>query len=401
MYIKNNKLYLSDIAADDLARAHGTPLYVYEGDVIRQRYAELVASIPYDRLRIHYACKANANVETLKLLRAEGANAETVSKGEVLLAFQAGFRPEQIIYTCSNITTQELRFLIQNRITVNLDSLSQVRKWGEMSPGSSISIRVNQGIGAGHHAHVITGGPESKFGIDVSQMDEVRAIACRYGLRIYGIHQHIGSNVLDAGILLQAAQALLQTAATFQDLEFVDLGGGFGVPYKPDEKPLNLCKLGKGIARAFNDFCSAYGKPLTLILEPGRYLVADAGALLATVTDVKRTPLKTFVGVDSGFNHLARPAMYGSYHTIVNASQVRGAREVVSVAGNLCESGDVFARDRLLTTFREGDILAILNVGAYGFSMSSNYNSRPRPAEVLVSSGQARVIREREPDPGE
>jgi diaminopimelate decarboxylase len=394
--IKNNQLYLGQVPAERLAKTHGTPLYVYEADVIRQRYADLTQSIAYDKLRIHYACKANSNVEILKLLRAEGANVETVSKGEVLLAFQAGFWPAQIIHTCSNMSADELRFLLEYGITVNLDSLGQLQKWGEWKPGSSISIRINQGIGAGHHPHVITGGPESKFGIDVAQLDEAKALARSYGLKICGIHQHIGSNVLDADILLQAMQALLQTAATFPDLEFVDIGGGLGVPYKPEEKPLNMRKLGREIGREFSKFCASYGRPLTLILEPGRYLVAEAGTLLTAVTDVKRTPFHTFVGVDTGFNHLIRPAMYGSYHPIINASKVRGKQEAICVAGNLCEAGDVFARDRLLTTCKEGDILAILNAGAYGYSMSSNYNSRPKPAEVLVSGNESRVIRERE-----
>ncbi|MBC7260442.1 MAG: diaminopimelate decarboxylase, partial [Chloroflexi bacterium] len=168
------------------------------------------------------------------------------------------------------------------------------------------------------------------------------------------------------------------------------------IPYRPNDKRLNIHAFGEKASALFADFCRSYGKELTMVLEPGRYLVAEAGTLLATVTDVKRAPYRTFVGIDSGFNHLIRPAMYGAYHPIVNASRVRGEEEVVTVAGNLCESGDVFAKDRKLTVCEEGDVLAILNAGAYGFAMSSNYNARPRPAEILVGEGRARVIRERE-----
>ena len=400
MQVKNNKLCLGEVEAERLARDYGTPLYVYEEDTIRARYADLVAAIPCPRLQLHYACKANANVEILRLLRDLGANAETVSRGEILLAFSAGFRPQQILHTCSNVRADELRFVLDSGVTVNLDSLGQLRRCGRWSPGASVSIRINQGIGAGHHPHVITGGPDSKFGMDVSQLDEARALAQEYRLRIVGVHQHIGSNVLDATLLIAAMRAVLDTAAAFPDLEFVDLGGGLGVPYRPDEEPLDLRRFGAMAAELFDGFCRSYGRDLSMVLEPGRYLLAEAGTLLATVTDIKRTPFHTFVGVDTGFNHLLRPAMYGSYHPVLNASRVQGEAEVVWVAGNLCESGDLLARERPITRCDEGDILAILNAGAYGFSMSSNYNARPRPAEVLVCGSGVRVIRPREREIG-
>jgi diaminopimelate decarboxylase len=396
MEVRNNKLCLGDVEAESLAREYGTPLYVYDEDVIRSRFASLVAAIPCPRLHLHYACKANANVEILKLLRDLGSNAETVSRGEILLAFRAGFAPQQILHTCSNIHADELRFVVDSGVMVNLDSLGQMRHYGEWNPGACVSIRINGGIGAGHHPHVITGGPDSKFGIDVSQLDEARALATEYHLQIVGVHQHIGSNVLDAALLVEAMKSVLDSATTFTGLEFVDFGGGLGVAYRPDEKPLDVQQFGAMASELFGLFCRRYGKPLSMVLEPGRYLVAEAGTLLATVTDVKRTPFHTFVGVDTGFNHLVRPAMYGSYHSILNASRVDGEQEVVWVAGNLCESGDLLAKDRTITKCREGDIVAVLNVGAYGFSMSSNYNARPRPAEVMVCGSRARVIRPRE-----
>jgi diaminopimelate decarboxylase len=386
---------LARIPATELADRFGTPLYVYDASVIQRRYAELLESIHYRPLRIHYACKANSNLELLKLVQSLGAGAETVSPGEVDLALRAGFGTAEIIHTCSNMSRQELAYLIELGITVNLDSLTQIRHWGEMAPGTNISIRVNQDIGAGHHAHVVTGGPNSKFGIHVRDLDDALSLAKHYGLRVSGMHQHIGSNILDVATLLKACQALLETAAILPELDFVDLGGGLGIPYRPDELPLDIIALGQGLSQAFDDFCQPHGRPLTLVLEPGRYLVGDAGVLLTSVTDVKRTSGQTFVGVDSGFNHLLRPAMYGAYHPICNASRPQGKREVVTVVGNICESGDVFAHQRALPECREGDLLAILKAGAYGFSMCSEYNCRPRPAEVLVSEGPVRLIRER------
>ena len=396
MQIKGNKLYLGGIRAEHLVRQYGSPLYVYEEDIIVKRYKELVENIRYKKLKLYYACKANTNLEILKLLRKQGAGIEAVSKGEILLAFKAGFKPQDIIYTCDNITEEELKFLVKNKITVNIDSFSQLEKYGKLNPGGSVGIRINQGIGAGHHTHCITGGPNSKFGIYFSRTEEIKRAAKQCGLKIIGIHQHIGSGTLDEKIFIKAMRALLRTAKKFEDLEFIDFGGGFGIPYKPGEKALDIKKLGKHITNLFTDFCQSYGKELAMFFEPGRYIVAEAGVLLTRVVDIKRTPFKIFVGVDSGFNHLIRPIMYGAYHKILNASCAEGPKEVVSVAGNICESGDLFAKDRKITKFKEGDILAILDAGAYGFVQSSNFNSRPRPAEVLVKNGKSRLIRKRE-----
>lgn len=396
MQVKDNTLQLGGVSAESLARNYGTPLYVYEQDVIEQRYADLNEGIPYRPLQIHYACKANANVYLLALLRARGANIETVSPGEICLAFEAGFAARQVIHTCSNMSEQELRFLVEQQVLVNLDSLSQIQRYGQFRPDAAVSLRINTDLGAGHHPHVITGGPGSKFGIHTSQLEQAKQTAARYGLRIVGIHQHIGSNILEESVWIKAMRALLSVAWSFAELEFVDFGGGLGVPYRPEDRRLDMVSLGHEVSCVFAEFCRAYGRSLKLILEPGRYLMAEAGTLLASVTEIKRTPSHTFVGLDTGFNHLIRPAMYGAYHAVINASQVEGPEEIVSIAGNLCESGDLFARERELTQCREGDVLAILNSGAYGYVMSSNYNARPRPAEVLVGAGLPRLIRPRE-----
>ncbi len=396
MQVKGNSLYLGGVRAEELLGRHGSPLYVYEEGTIRRKYAELFGGIRSEKLKIYYACKANTNVHILKLLKDLGAGLEAVSEGEVLAALKAGFRRDRIMFTCDNITEEELRFLVRKRVQVNIDSLSQLEKYGRLNPGGAVGIRVNQGIGAGHHQHVITGGASSKFGIYHSQLDGAKRIAVAHGLTISGIHQHIGSNILDESIFLRAMQAILNTAGKFDDLKYINFGGGLGVPYRPGERPLSMKRLGSRIVSVFDRFCKDYGGSPDMIFEPGRYLVCEAGVLLVKVTDIKQNPGKKFVGVDSGFNHLIRPTLYGSYHPVINVSNLRGKREKVSIAGNICESGDIFASDRLVPACKEGDTLAILNAGAYGFAMSSNYNTRPRPAEIMASKGRSWVIRKRE-----
>ncbi|MCD6097110.1 diaminopimelate decarboxylase [bacterium] len=397
MRVKNNKLYFSGIKAEELAKRYKTPLYVYEERVLEEKSKELLENIPYDKLKIFYACKANTNLEILKFFRRQGLGLETVSQGEVLAGFKAGFKAEDIIYTCDNILEDELKFLIRNKIRINIDSLSQLEEYGKINYGGEVGLRINQGIGAGHHSHCITGGPDSKFGIYFSQLKSAKRLAKKYNLKIVGVHQHIGSGILDESIFLKAMKALLKTAKEFKDLEYIDFGGGFGVPYSPKEKPLNLKTLGKKISSVFEDFCQDYGKRLWMCFEPGRFLVAQAGTLLVQVVEIKKTPFKTFVGVNSGFNHLVRPVMYGAYHCILNASCIKGPKQVVSVAGNICESGDLFAKDRKIVKAKKGDILAILDAGAYGFVQSSNFNSRPKPAEIMVKkNGKVRIIRKRQ-----
>ncbi len=374
----------------------GSPLYAYDESTIAERYRALASGISWHDTRIHFACKANTNPAILKLLRELGAGVETVSEGEVRAALAAGFAPADILYTCSNVSEAELRAVAERGVRVNADSFGQIEKLARIIPGGGIGIRVNQGIGAGHHDHVITGGPRSKFGIHHEQVDQAAAWAQELGLRIVGVHQHIGSNVLDQEVFMAAVEALLATAATLPDLTYVDFGGGFGVPYRPEEEALDIASLGARIGERFQRFCGEYGRQLTMRFEAGRYLVAESGTLLVTVTDVKRTPDRVFVGVDSGFNQLARPAMYGSYHHVLNLTSPDASRETVTVAGNVCESGDVFAEGRELPLPQEGDVLGILTAGAYGYSMASTYNARPRPAEALLRPGIAELIRERE-----
>ncbi len=402
MEIRDNKLFLGGVSAEKLALEFGSPLYVYEEDTLRQRIKDLKTCITYPDLRIHYACKANTNVTLMRILREEGAYLDAVAPGEVFLALRAGYKPEQILYTGNSTSRADLEFCKQHGLLVNVESLTQLDTYGEMNPGARIAVRINPDVGAGHHGHCITGGPDSKFGIYQDKIGDVMDLAGRRRLQVVGLHSHIGSGILDLSIYLEVMDIILGLAQEFRNLEFIDFGGGIGVAYRPGEKPIDMPSFGKAVTEKFSAYVKKAGRQMALAMEPGRYLVCEAGFLLTTVNNVKETPKHRFVGTDTGFNHLIRPMAYGSYHEIVNASNVQDVRESVVVAGNICESGDVFTRDehgpvdRELSKVRINDILAICNAGAYGFSMSSNYNSRPRPAEILVKNGQARVIRRAE-----
>jgi len=396
MTTRKNKLFLGGVEATKLASKYGTPLYVYEAETIRSRFNNLTDNIDYKKLKIHYACKANNNPHILKLLKSLGSNIETVSPGAVTIAMKAGFKPKQIIHTCNGMTGDELKFLIKHKIMVNIDSLGQLQNWGKLNPNSKISLRLNQDIGAGSHRYFVTGGADSKFGIHISHLDKAKRITKKYNLEIVGLQQHIGTDAfLEPALFIRVAKALLTTAREFDSLDFLDFGGSFGIPYMPGETQIDMKKLGTEFKKILGDFNKSYGAQITAIIEPGRYLMAESGTLLAHVTDIKKNPARTFISVDSGMNHLIRPALYNAYHEILNAESA-SAKSTVSITGNICESADFFAKDRQLPKFAEGDTLAILNVGAYGFSMSSNYNSRPRPAEILIDNGRVTVIRKRE-----
>ncbi len=398
--VVDGHLKIGERRADMLTQEFGSPLYVYDAETIRLRYNTLKKAISYDKLDIHFACKANTNLHIMRLLREEGCGIDAVSEGEVRAALKAGFTPEQIMFTGNNVTDAEMKFVKEQGVLINADSLSQLERYGMQYPGSEVSVRINPDVGAGHHDHCITGGPESKFGIYYDQVDEIKKIAKAYDLKIVGVHEHIGTGILETESFLLAMDVLLKTAKEFPDLKFVDFGGGIGIPYRPEEHGILLEKFGKAVADKFREFCAEYGRELRMLIEPGRYLVGEAGVLLATVNTVKRTDAHTFVGVDTGFNHLVRPTMYGSYHDIINATIAEGPTESVVIAGNICESGDVFTmgdnhkiEEREIPALDEGSIIAIMNTGAYGYSMAMFYNTRPRPAEILVNKGKARVIR--------
>lgn len=369
-------------------------MYIYNQEVIEKQFSKLDKSIKYSPKQIYYAAKANSNIHILKLMRRLGASLDTSSPGEIFLGLEAGFKPKQILFTGNNLADSELKFALNKGIFINADSLSQLEKIGKMAPGSNVGVRINPSFGAGYHDHVITAGPACRFGIYYKEVDKVKEIAEKYDLKITGIHQHIGSGVLHSSKLLRAAGILLSTAKEFEHLEFVDFGGGLGVPYKPSEKELDVKSFGKDMAIKFEKFSQEYGKDIEMCFEPGRFLVAEAGTLLARVTTVKSMPNgNKVIGINSGMTHLIRPALYNSYHEIENLSNPGGKKEKVDVVGFICESTDSFAKRREIAKVREGDILAIRNAGAYGMSMASRFNGRLLPAEVLVKGDRSRIIR--------
>ena len=398
-------IHFGNIPADELAEKYGTPLYIYEGDRIRnnfRRLTEAFRSNGIENLKVHYAVKANSNPWILKLLLEEGASVDVVSPGEIFLAEYAGFKPKQMLFTQNSVSDEEMRFALDKGVMINVESLSQLARLGRIAPGSEISVRFNIYVGAGHHSHVITGGPESKFGIDWEKTEEVKEVASRGSLKIKGVHCHIGSGVLQAEMFVKAVRNLFETAMKFEGLDFIDLGGGIGVPYRPEENAINIEQLATRLSAEYEEFCKAYGGSPSLALEPGRFLVAESGSLLCKVTSIKKARKYTFIGTNTGFNHLIRPAFYGSYHHIEPVEKRNGESIKAVITGNLCESGDVFTRTekgiepREFSPIEEGDLLAIRNAGAYGFTMASHYNSFLLPPEVLIEGDSIKLIRKRE-----
>lgn len=390
----------------ELAEEYGTPLYAVDEERIRNNYKNLydAFSSKYNDFKIYYACKANTNLAVMRILEEEGSSIDAVSPGEIYAALLAGFSPEKILYTGNNVTTDEFKFALSSGVRINLDSVSGLERLSSL-PGAEdkvISFRVNPRVGAGHHDHCITGGDLSKFGIMEEEAVHAYQKALDLGFKPVGIHSHIGSGILDPKPFKLAVKTLMDVAGhVYRELgiqfEFIDFGGGIGIPYEPQEPLLNLEKFSEEIINLFKEKLYQYnmGNP-TLYLEPGRYIVGDAAYLLTRINTVKQSYRK-FAGVDAGFNTLLRPTMYGSYHHIVLASDPMATpTQNIDIAGNICESGDLYARDRPMPDLKEDDLLAILNAGAYAFSMTSQYNSRPRPAEVLVKNGATELIRERE-----
>ena len=402
---RKGSLFFDGFSVKELAQKYDTPLYVVSEKRLRDNYNRLHDALirNYKYVRIYYAAKANSNLTVLKTLESQGAYLDTVSPGEVFLGLISGYTQDRIMFTGTSVRNDELRVLADANVAINIDSQSELDRLLKIAVPQVLSIRINPQIGAGHHSHCITAGPDSKFGLDEDETIQAYAIAKRARVERFGIHMHIGSGILDVEPYVLAVEKLLSLAKRVHDevgidFEFIDIGGGFGVPYKPEEREFDLADFVSKVVSSFKSKVGEYdlGKPF-LCVEPGRYLVADASILLTTVNTVKVTPTKKFVGVDAGFNTLLRPTMYGSYHPILVANKLSLAnKETYDVVGPICESGDALAKDRALPLIEEGDLLAVLNAGAYGFSMSSQYNARPRAAEVMIRQGKAVVIRERE-----
>ena len=385
-----------------LIRKYGSPLYVYNEKILKKRCKEIKSMVKYPNFIVNYSAKANCNLELLKIIKMEGLHADAMSPGEIYVERKAGFKAEEILYIGNNVSAEEMRFAIEEGVHISVDSLSQLKMFGQLNPGGNVVLRFNTGIGAGHHAKVITGGENTKFGIETKWIGKVKEIVEEYKLQVIGINQHIGSLFMDSDSYISGVQELLAIAMNFMELEFIDFGGGFGIPYhkEKDDHRLNLSELGEKLDLILHEWIGKYGKTVTFRVEPGRYIVAECGILLGTVHSIKNNYDKKYVGTDLGFNVLMRPVLYDAYHEVkVYPHDGRNMNkwQEVTVVGNICETGDIMAKDRQLPEIIEGDILGILDVGAYGYVMSSNYNNRLRPAEVLITEhGEDRLIRKRE-----
>jgi diaminopimelate decarboxylase len=400
--VSTEKKFFGSTNPVELTEEYGTPLYVYNENILRSRCRDLKGLISYSNFTVNYSPKANGNLELLKIVRSEGLRVDAMSPGEIFVNLMAGYKPEEILFISNNVSEDEFRYAINAGVKISVDSVSQLDLFGKINPDSRVAFRVNPGFGAGHHEKVTTAGQNTKFGIEMSQIPEVKEIIKKYNLKLIGINQHIGSLFMDGEAYLQSTGNILAIAKQFDDIEFIDLGGGFGIPYKKQsgQSRLDLQILGGKLTDLINSFVKEYGKTIEFKIEPGRYIVAESSILLGKVHAVKTNYDIKYIGTDLGFNVLVRPVMYDSHHDIEiyrgnNTPSLK--EETVRIVGNICETGDIIAKDRMLPEILENDILGVLDSGAYGYSMSSNYNNRLRPAEILIDTdGNPRLIRRRD-----
>jgi diaminopimelate decarboxylase len=391
---ENYPILKADLSA--IAEEFGTPVYVYDAGTIRRQYDRLNKAFSGVKLKIKYACKANTNLEVMKYLRNLGAGLDVVSIEEAIIGIKAGYKPADIMYTPNCVSFEEIKEAVGLGVEINIDNLSVLEQFGhEYGNKVSCCIRINPHISAGGNAHIQTGHIDSKFGISIYQLRHIERIVSTCNMKINGLHIHTGSEILDSSVFIRMAELMFDAAKSFPDLHFIDFGSGFKVAYKEGDYVTDIEELSKEFTELFKSFCKSYGRELELWFEPGKFLVSEAGALLVKVNTVKQTMATVFVGVDSGQNHLIRPMFYDAYHHIVNISNPSGKQRIYTVVGYICET-DTFGWDRKMNEVREGDVLAILNAGAYGYTMSNNYNSRLRPSEVMISNGVAKLIRRRE-----
>jgi len=412
MHYVGPHLHFGPFPADELVRRFGSPLYVYEADIIRRQADRIERAFAALPLRSFYAMKANSSVAILRILAERDLGFDAVSPGEIFIAKRAGITGERIWFTCSNVSDHDLLSLGDPSIVININSMSEIDRCIRLHLRNPLAIRINPEIGAGHHRDVITGGFGVKFGIDPAELDEARMVAEDGGLQVIGLHAHIGSGIDSIDPLLASARILLGLSDALPHLAWINFGGGFSVPYAPGEREFPIEEYGARLTEIAQPALSR--RKLGAIVEPGRYVVAQSGTLLSTVTARRVSSGFSWIGCDTGFNHLVRPSRYGAYHHILNAS--RGGerwlrdrfdvadeeKEEAIVAGNLCESGDVFTRNlegpipRVIPRTRIGDLIALCDTGAYGFSMASHYNARLLPAEVLIDAGEVHSIRKRQ-----
>jgi len=379
-----------------IAKTYGDPVYVYDSEKIISQFHRLTNAFKdVKKLQLNYATKALSNIAILRLMNSLGSGLDTVSIQEVQLGLMAGFEPSSIIFTPNGVSLEEIEEAAKLGVRINIDNLSILEQFGSNHPDIPVCIRINPHVMAGGNSKISVGHIDSKFGISIHQIPHLLRIVNLTNMKVNGIHMHTGSDILDIDVFLYASEILFETAKNFQDLEFIDFGSGFKVPYKEGDIETNIEELGKKLGKRFNTFCQEYGRELTLAFEPGKFLVSEAGFFLAKVNVVKQTTSTVFASVDSGFNHLIRPMLYGATHSIENISNPEGRERYYSVVGYICET-DTFASNKRISEISESDVLCFKNAGAYCFTMASNYNSRFRPPEVLWHKGKAILIRERE-----
>jgi len=388
---------------EDIAAKYGTPVYVYNEDILRDRMRRVSRIITKYEFHSNYSIKANTNINILKIALSEGLYTDAMSIGEMRMLMDAGFPAEKIFFVSNNVSREEMQFAIDNNILVSIDSLSQLEQFGEINRGGKCAVRINPGVGAGHHEKVVTAGKKTKFAIAEEDIDKIFDIASKYDLTIAGINQHVGSLFMDPEPFLQAVKNFLRIAMKFKNLEFIDFGGGYGIPYHKldDEQEFPMDSFKKDFELLIDEFVKEYGYAPLFKTEPGRYCVAESGVILGRVHATKQNSGVKYIGTDIGMNVLVRPSMYDSWHDI----EFMRNHEIVkrenmteqTVTGNICESGDILAKNRILPAVKEGDLAIVLDAGAYGYAMASSYNTRPRPAEVLITSnGEVKCIRRAE-----
>lgn len=396
MQLENNQYTVGGVNLLDVCQQFDTPVYVYDAAKIVSQYERLVNAFEGTNIKIKYAMKALNNINVLKLLKKQGCGLDAVSIQEVQLGLKAGFAPEEILYTPNGVSIEEIKMAVEAGVRINIDNISILEQFGHIYGDSvPVCIRINPHIMAGGHSHISVGHIDSKFGISIYQMRHVVRVVKSTNIKVEGLHMHTGSEFLDADVFLQGAELLFEASKDFPDLQFIDFGSGFKVAYKEGDVTTDIETLGKKITKRFKSFCKEYGRELELWFEPGKFLVSESGYFLVRSNVVKQTTSTVFVGVDSGQNHFIRPMFYEAYHQITNISNPNGTPRIYSVVGYICET-DTLGWDRKLSEVREGDILAFHNAGAYCYTMSNNYNSRLRPAEVLIMDGKAHLIRKRE-----
>ncbi|WP_116124199.1 diaminopimelate decarboxylase [Lewinella sp. IMCC34183] len=396
MQFANGRYAVAGVDLLSLVQEYGAPVYVYDADRMKAQYARIqkaFSAVP--RLRINYACKALTNLNVLRLFRQLGSGLDTVSMQELDLGLMAGFDPHDILFTPNCVGLDEVNEAVSKGVRINIDNISILEQFGDQHRGVPVCIRLNPHIMAGGNSKISVGHIDSKFGISIHQVPHVLKVVNALGLTVEGLHMHTGSDILDAQVFLQGVEILLRAATDFPDLDYIDFGSGFKVPYKEGGIATDIEDLGQRLSERFNEFCGNYGKELELMFEPGKFLVSEAGTFLVRTNVVKTTPATVFAGVDSGLNHFIRPMFYDAYHHITNISNPGGKHRIYTVVGYICET-DTFGINRQLNEVREGDILAMANAGAYCYMMASNYNSRYRPAEVMILDGKAHLIRRRE-----